>query len=530
MQKILISDPVDKRCEEILKREGFLVDYKPGLSPDELKKIISIYNGLVVRSETKVDSSVITLMDSMEVIGRAGAGVDNIDVESATRKGILVMNTPGGNTISAAEHTLAMMLALCRNIPRADQSLKEGKWERKKFTGTELSGKTLLIIGLGKIGKEVAHRSRSFGMDLLAYDPVINPTSVAIGSGIEFVPLEEGFRRADFITVHVPFSPSTRNLINKESLDSCKTGVKIINCARGGIVNESDVIEAIDAGKVSGAAFDVFEKEPPDMSSKILHHPKVICTPHLGASTGEAQEKVAVQIAEQFLEYFRERKFSGVINIPFEKIEDKLLSYIELAEEIGYLQSQFLKSQLKEVKISISGEFLQSNSSAVISGLIKGFLSDRRTDNINLVNAPVLFKESGIPVSEIKVPDDENFNNLVTAVFSTTEGERSISGTVFGSKEKRIVKIDEYYIEFKPEGDYLIYYNEDKPGILAAVSSIVAKEGLNISGVSLGRNLQEQRALSIISIDGEIPVKLKEKIAGIEGLIDLYPVKKRGRR
>jgi D-3-phosphoglycerate dehydrogenase / 2-oxoglutarate reductase len=524
MKKILITDPVDPKCSSILQKEGFQVDYKPGIGQDEIKKIIGSYEALIVRSETKANASLISMMDSMEVIGRAGAGIDNIDVDAATQKGIIVMNTPGGNTISAAEHTMALLLSMCRNIPQANASLRNKKWERKKFTGSELYGKTIFIIGFGKIGKQVAEMCSGFGMKIVAFDPVINPTTFISNIEVEFVSLEEGFQLADFITLHVPLTSGTKNLISSETLKMCKDGVRIINCARGGIINETDLIKAIDEGKVASAAIDVFEQEPPDFNNPVLHHPKIICTPHLGASTGEAQEKVAVQIAEQIKGFFKENNFSGSVNTPFQKIDPGLERYMILAERIGHLHSQFLNTSLKEIKISISGDFLHFYSTLLTSGVIKGFLSERRTENVNYINAQVLLKQSGIPVTESRNPDDETFNNLLSVTFRSDDIERTIAGTVFGNRELRIVKIDDYLVEFNPEGDFLIYYNTDKPGVLASVSSQLALRGLNISGVFLGRDVREKRALTIIGIDEKIDDEVMSAVKRTDGIIEVFSV------
>jgi D-3-phosphoglycerate dehydrogenase / 2-oxoglutarate reductase len=524
MKKILISDPVDVKCVDILKSEGYDVTFKPGLPADELKKIIGSYHGLIVRSETKADASLIALMDSMEVIGRAGAGVDNIDVPAATRKGILVMNTPGGNTVSAAEHTIALIMSMCRNIPQANHSMSEGKWERKKFTGTELFGKSIFIIGLGKIGREAAARCLSFGMKILAYDPVVNPSSIPANLEIEFVTLEEGFRRADIITLHVPLNENTRNLISEKTLNICKDGVKIINCARGGIVNENDILAALENGKVSSAAFDVFEKEPVSPDNPLLKHPRVICTPHLGASTQEAQGKVAVQIAEQVTSFFKNKILSGVINIPPFKTDEKLQVYYDLAVKIGYLHSKFLQEPLKEIKIKLSGSLLHSSSSFISAGVVQGFLSRVRTETINYINAPLLLKDSGISLSEIREADDSNYNNVIDVSFLTSTGETAIAGTVFGFKEQRIIKINEYLVEFNPTGNYLFYYNEDKPGVLAAVSGYLAKAGYNISGVSLGRVSEGSQALSIIGVDSPVTGQILKEITGINGIINRFMV------
>ncbi|MGA8265551.1 MAG: hydroxyacid dehydrogenase, partial [Ignavibacteriaceae bacterium] len=313
MKKILISDPVDQKCAEIFKEAGYEVDFKTGLSWDELSNIIQDYNGLVVRSETKVTPELISKMNNMEVIGRAGTGVDNINLEAATRKGIIVMNTPGGNTVSTAEHTMALMLSMFRNIPQANQSLRSGKWDRKSFKGTELYGKVIGVIGLGKVGREVVSRSKAFGMKVIGYDPVLS-NEIADKMGIELADLDVIFAQSDLITVHVPLSDETKHLINSETLNRCKDGVRVINCARGGIVDETALLEALNLGKVSSAAFDVYEVEPPDLKNKLLNHPKVVCTPHLGASTEEAQVKVAIQIAEQIVDLFKNKRISGGVN------------------------------------------------------------------------------------------------------------------------------------------------------------------------------------------------------------------------
>lgn len=529
MKKILITDPVDGKCPEILKSQGFAVDIKTGISADDLKSIIADYNALIVRSETKVDASLISLMGSMEVIGRAGAGTDNIDINAATHKGILVMNAPGGNTISAAEHTLALILSVCRNIPQANASFKEKKWERKKFTGVELFGKTLFIIGYGKIGREVALRSISFGMKVLVYDPVINPANLLKSENINFVSFEEGLKQADIITLHVPLVENTKNMISAERLKLCRQGVKIINCARGGIINENDLAEAIKSGKVSSAAIDVFEKEPPDFNSELFSFEKVICTPHLGASTSEAQEKVGVQIAEQISGYFKNGSFQGSVNIPFGKIDERLKRYLDLAENLGYLHSKIISSGVKEIRVSLTGDYLHSNSSVIKAAVLKGFLKEKRAESINLINAPVLISESGISVSEIKVSDDENYNNLIRVSCFAGSEERVIAGTIFNDREARVVKIDDYLVEFNPEGEFIIYYNIDKPGVLASVSNLLAEKGYNISGVFLGRNVETGTAISILGIDGKISGDVKKIISGINGILYVYSVRFPGR-
>jgi len=526
MKKIIVTDPVDKKCVPIFETSGYEVHYKPGMPRDEIKKVISDYNGLIVRSETKVDAGLIALMNNMEVIGRAGTGVDNIDVGAATRKGIIVMNTPGGNTISTAEHTMALMISMCRNIAQANQSIRAGKWERKLFKGTELHGKTLGIVGFGKIGREVAIRSRAFGMNVIAYDPVVSE-DIASKLGIDLVDLNTIFKNSDIISVHVPLNDETKNLISEDTLQKCKDGVKIINCARGGIVNEDAIVNALDSGKVSAAAFDVYEKEPPDFSGRLINHPKIVTTPHLGASTDEAQEKVAIQIAEQIVELFQKKSARGVVNALAIQGEGdgSLTPYIKLAENIGILHSQIIRGQLKQININFSGELLHSSTTLLSTAVLKGFLSKRLSEVVNLINAPYLAKEIGIVVNEIKTGANSSYTNLLTVGFETDKETRTLSGTVFGNNELRIVSIDSFHVELKPEGHMLFYKNIDKPGMLATVGKILADANINIAGLSLGRLELRKEALTVINTDTEIIESALKEISSINGVKDVLKVK-----
>lgn len=522
MKKILISDSVNSKSIEIFKSAGYSVTYKTDYSRDELLNIISDYNVLVVRSATKVDAELISRMKSMEVIGRAGAGVDNIDINAATQKGILVMNTPGGNTISTAEHTMAMILTLCRNIPQANKSILDGKWDRKKYSGTELKGKTLAILGLGKIGKEVARRAKAFGMNLIGYDPLLSD-DVASELGVKLFKLEEIWKLADIITVHVPLNSETKNLINKEVLNKCKDGVKIVNCARGGIVNESDLLEAINQAKVSGAALDVYETEPPDFSNPLLKNPKVVCTPHLGASTEEAQELVAIQIAEQIVDYFSAGKISGAVNLSAfsEELPEEIKMFFNLSEKLGIFSAQLLNERLKKITIELSGENLHKYSKELSLAFAKGFLSRKMTEGVNFVNTPVILKELKISIDEKLSSEDSTFRNLINVEMSTEESTKTISGTVFGKSELRIVKIDDYLVEVKPEGNLLIYKNIDKPGMLASVGKILAEKNINIAGLSLGRITQGKDALTIISTDDLITENELKDIKALGGIKEI---------
>jgi len=526
MKRIIITDPVDEKCVPILKAGGYEVSYKPGMPHDEIRNIIKDYNALIVRSETKVDAGLISLMDNMEIIGRAGTGVDNIDIAAATRKGIIVMNTPGGNTISTAEHTIALMISMCRNIAQANQSMRSGRWDRKLFKGTELHNKTLGIIGFGKIGREVAVRSKAFGMNVFAYDPLVSE-EVAADYGIVLVELDVIFEKSDIISVHVPLNDETRNLISAESLKKCKDGVKIINCARGGIVNENDIVEALETGKVSAAAFDVYEKEPPDFSGRLINNPKVVTTPHLGASTEEAQEKVAVQIAEQIVELFQKRSAQGIVNASAVGIEGdgELMPYVRLSENMGILHSQLIKGQLKQININFSGKLLHSSTTLFSASVLKGFLSRKLSEVVNVINAPFLAKEMGIITNEIKTGANSSYTNLLTVEFETDKETRSLSGTVFGSNEIRIVSIDSFHIELKPEGHMLVYKNIDKPGMLATVGKILADTDINIAGLSLGRLESGNEALTVINTDTEITHTALRQISSIKGVKDVLKVR-----
>jgi len=525
MKKILISDSVDEKCTEILKSAGFSVDYKTDFSKEELIKVIADYNALVVRSSTQVDVELIEKMDKMEVIGRAGAGVDNIDVKAATRKGILVMNTPGGNTISAAEHTIALILAASRKIPQANISLHLKKWDRKRFQGSELFGKTLGLIGFGKIGREVAIRAKAFGMKVISFDPIVSADTLS-DLEIQLVSLEEIWKNSDIISVHTPLNDRTKNLISYNELSKCKTGVVIINCARGGIVNEKDLLKALKEGKVSAAGLDVFETEPPDFQLGLIQHPAVVCTPHLGASTEEAQQKVAVQIAEQIVEYFNNGSPAGAFNASVLKeiSNENLKAFVRLAEVQGKILSQIRRDSLLKLTISFNGELFRSSVKLLSTALLKGFLSEELDSTVNYINAPVLAEEMGIVLEEIISTNNREYLNLIETKIVTNSGEWKFSGTVFGSNELRIVEINNYPVEFKPEGNILIYRNIDKPGMLASVSKELSLSNINIASLSLGRKSEGDYALTIVNIDSPINEEVKNSISTIDGINDIYTV------
>jgi D-3-phosphoglycerate dehydrogenase len=525
MKKILICESVDDKCLSILKSAGFEVDFKTDLTKEELGNCISDYNALVIRSSTQVDSPLIERMKNMEVIGRAGAGVDNIDVKAATRKGILVMNTPGGNTISAAEHTIALMLAASRKIPQANISLHLKKWDRKRFQGLELFSKTLGLIGLGKIGKEVSLRAKAFGMKIIAFDPLLSADAAA-ELDIQLVPLDEIWINSDIISVHTPLNDRTKNLVSYDELSKCKTGAIIINCARGGIVNEKDLLKTLKEGKIAACGLDVFEEEPPDFNLGLIQHPAVVSTPHLGASTEEAQQKVAIQIAEQITEYFRSGTPAGAVNssVLKEISNVNLNSFIRLAEILGKILSQLREDTLVKISIVCNGDLVNKSIKVLSAAFLKGFLSEEMDSTVNLINAPVIAEEMKIVIEEIISSDNREYLNLIETKIITRTSEWKISGTVFGNKELRIVEINNYPVEFKPEGQLLIYSNIDKPGMLAAVSKELSSSNINIASLSLGRKSEGEYALTIINIDSQISDKLLNSISSMDGIKGTYSV------
>lgn len=523
--KILISDQLEQSCIDILVNEGFEVDNKPGLPAEELKKIVGEYEGLVVRSATKVNADVISSATRLKIIGRAGTGVDNIDVAASTRKGVLVMNTPGGNTISAAEHTVSMLLSLARNIPQAHGSLVQGRWDRKKYTGVEVYEKTLGVVGLGKIGREVASRCQAFGMKVIGYDPVL-ASEIAAKLNIELVSLEELYRRSDFITVHTPLTKETKALLNDETFPKCKKGVRIVNCARGGIIDEAALLRGLQSGQVGGAALDVFEQEPPK-DNPLLQHERVVVTPHLGASTEEAQEKVAIQIAHQLADALKGRGYVGLVNGAALQLtmNEELRPYAMLAEKLGSLAAQLSPGKIKSIAVTTSGELLSSSMELLKAGVLKGVLSHVLPEPVNFVNAPFHAAEMGLAVREERDTRGGNAANLLRLKLQTEDGEREVAGTVYGSSAIRLVQIDDFRFELNPEGYLLVYNNIDKPGMLARVGSILAEHEVNIAGVSLGRTAAGANALTIMNVDGDIPQEALNTLLNQKGVSNLRVVR-----
>ena len=500
--KVLISDSLSEEGINILKEAGLEVVYKPGLSPEELKNEIAEVDALIIRSGTKVTRDIIEAAKNLKVIGRAGTGLDNVDIQAANEKGIVVMNVPGGNTLSAAEHTLALLFSLARRIPQANLSVKQGLWERKKFMGVELNGKTLGIIGLGRIGSIVAEKALCLKMHVLAYDPFISPEAAA-EKGIELVSLDELFSRSDFITIHTPLTKETYHMIDRSAFEKMKPGVYIINCARGGIIDEEALYEAIVSGKVAGVALDVFEKEPVDPNHPLLKLDQVIATPHLGASTIEAQKVVAVEIAKQVVDYLLYGIVRNAVNVP--SISAETLKVIQpvlnLGEKIGLLAAQISEGAIKEVEITYKGELAQLDTKPVTLALVKALLTPFLKEDVNYVNALLRAKERNIKVLEAKTSETEDFTSLISVKVKHTEGETLVEGTLFGKKEPRIVRINGFRLDALPEGHMLYIFNEDKPGVIGRIGTILGKHNLNISRMYVGQDPMKKRNIILLSLD-----------------------------
>lgn len=526
MYKVLVSDSLSEEGLKVLKNEKDLqVDVKLKLPPEELKTIIKDYDALVVRSSTKVTKDIIASAEKLKVIGRAGVGLDNVDAEAASKRGIIVMNTPAGNTISTCEHTMSLMLSMSRNVPQANASLREGKWDRNKYMGVELYGKTLGIVGLGRIGTEVAKRATSFGMMVIAYDPYLT-VERALELGVELVDLKEIIKRSDYITVHTPITDETKHLIGDEEFAQMKQGVRIINCARGGIINEQALLRAIESGKVSGAALDVYENEPPKDFS-MFKNEKLVATPHLGASTEEAQVNVAIEVAKQVADALLGRGCRNAVNVPC--VDPELLQiirpYIELAEKMGLMIAQLSEGRIGEVKIEYSGDIVAHDLAPVTIAFLKGFLTPILQETVNFVNASVIAKERGIKVVETKSSQMEEFANLIAIEARTDKAKVRAAGTLSPRKEPRIVKINDFYVEAATTGYLLILSNQDRPGIIGQVGNILGQNKINIAGMTLGRIKAGGTAMTVLNVDEEVPDGVMKQIRAAQNIIDAKLVK-----
>ncbi len=519
--KVLVSDNIASGGIEILKKADLEVDVKTGMTEDELRECISEYDGIVIRSATKLTSDIIDAATNLKVIGRAGSGLDNVDKITATKKGIYVMNTPGGNTITTAEHTIALIFAVARNIPQATNSLKSQKWEKKRFMGIELFNKTLGIIGIGNIGSQVAKRMQAFNMNIIAYDPFLNE-ELALEMGVKKVSLEELFGESDFITIHTPLTPETDNLINRDTIAIMKDGVRIINCARGGIVNERDLHDAILSGKVAGAALDVLQKEPPDDYS-LISLDNVICTPHLGAATEEAQVNVAIAIAEQIVDFLINNTIRNAVNfpsIPADQVE-KLSPYLLLAERLGTFASQIFEEEVVEIDIALKGEASEIDSEPVKIAAIKGFLTPILEETVNFVNAPFIAKERGIGIKETKGADAGDYHSMIGLNIKTRDKAFSLYGTLFSRKDPRIIRVNNHHIEIVPEGVMLFIKNLDRPGVIGGIGTILGENNINISRMHFGRESKEGMAISVVSVDEDVKKEIIEEMRKLPNILDV---------
>src|ERR1700690_4222060 len=512
--KVLISDALSPAAVQIFKDRGIDVDFQPNLGKDKdkLAEIIGNYDGLAIRSATKATAKIIEKATRLKVIGRAGIGVDNVEIPAATAKGIIVMNTPFGNSITTAEHAITLMLA--REIPQADASTQAGKWEKNRFMGVEITGKTLGVIGCGNIGSIVADRALGLRMKVVAFDPFLSPER-AKDLGVEKVELEDLFKRADFITLHTPLTEKTRNIIDAAALARMKKGVRIINCARGGLVDEQALVDALNSKHVAGAAFDVFVEEPAT-SNVLFGHPNVICTPHLGAATTEAQENVALQVAEQMSDYLLSGAISNAVNFPSITAEEapKLRPFIELAEKLGSFAGQLTESGILKVQITYEGHVaemkIKALTSAVLSGLLRPMLGD-----VNVVSAPVVAKESGMVVEEIVRAAQSDYESLITVTVTTERQERSVSGTVYADGKPRLVDIKGIRVDAEFGKSMIYITNEDKPVFIGHFASLLGDAKINIATFHLGRPKQGGDAIALVEVDGAVPAALLAKVQAL---------------
>jgi D-3-phosphoglycerate dehydrogenase len=518
--KILIADDVSDNGLQPLVDAGFVVEKRPGLNYGELCAALKDSEGLIVRSETKVTAALLDTAPRLRVVGRAGVGVDNIDVPAATARGIVVMNAPDGNTITTAEHTLALLIAMARRLPQANSSLKAGRWERKEFVGTELQGKTLGIIGLGRIGRVVANRARAFGMNTVAYDPFIAPEQ-ARDMQIEMASLDEVFKRADFLTVHTPLTPDTRGIVGDNAFAKMKKGVRIINCARGGLIDETALFNAIKSGIVAGAALDVFAEEPPPTDHPLLSLEEVIVTPHLGASTAEAQEGVAFTVAEEMRDYLLTGALRGAVNVPAlgAKELNVLQPYLELAERLGRFQAQLVDSAVREVHLEYAGEIVDFDAAPVTRSFLAGLLRGISA-RVNIINAFVIAEERGITVKTSYLRATLDFAPSIRTVVLTSAGEQTLAGTLFGyggqKREGRITEINGFHIEALPQGHMLVTRNRDVPGVIGRIGTILGEAGVNVSRFHLGRRERGGEAMAVIEIDGPVDSKTLNELRSLE--------------
>jgi len=523
--KVLISDKLSQQGKDILQQRGLEFDDKTDLTPEQLKEAIGQYDGIIIRSGTKLTKDVLENPGQLKAIARAGVGLDNVDIPTATEKGIVVMNTPGGNTVSTAELTFSMLLALARRIPQAWASLTRGEWKRSKFKGVEVRNKTLGIIGLGRIGTQLSKYAKAFDMRVIGYDPYVSQER-AEQLGVEAVDLDQLLAESDYISVHTPLTAETKSLLGKETIAKMKPSARIINVARGGIVDEQALIDALKEGKLGGAAMDVWTKEPPT-DNPLLEMENVVATPHLGASTTEAQDNVAIEAAELIADFLLEGKVKNAANVPSvdEKVLEQLRPYIFLSEKLGSLTAQMLKGKLQTLEVTYSGELEQVDVAPLTVGVLKGFLGHVLDSDINEVNALSKAKERGIPVMESKSSRSEDFTALVKVVAKSDTEEVSVAGTVFGKRnDPRIVRVNGFRVDAVPTGSLIIIMNWDRPGAIGKIGTTLGSNNVNIADMTLGREKDGESAVTLLNIDGDIPDKVVEELQQLDEVIDVKVV------
>ncbi|SEP60788.1 D-3-phosphoglycerate dehydrogenase [Faunimonas pinastri] len=523
--RVLISDDLSETAVQIFRDRGIEVDFQPKLGKDKEKllELIGQYDGLAIRSATKVTEKVIAAATNLKVIGRAGIGVDNVDIPAATAKGIIVMNTPFGNSITTAEHAIAMMFATARQLPAADASTQAGKWEKSRFMGVEVTAKTLGIIGCGNIGSIVAQRAIGLSMKVIAFDPFLSDER-AREMGVEKVDLDTLFRRADFITLHTPLTDKTRNVIDAAAIAKMKDGVRIVNCARGGLIDEQALRAALDSGKVAGAAVDVFTEEPAT-SNVLFGAPNIVCTPHLGASTTEAQENVALQVAEQMSEYLINGAVQNALNMPSITAEEapRLTPLVKLAEQLGSFAGQLTDTDVKAVRIEYEGAVANMNTRALTAAALAGFLQPQ-LQTVNMVSAPAYAKERGIKIEETRREQRGAYESYMRLTVVTEEQERAVAGTVFSDGKPRIIQIKGINLEAELGPRMLYVTNQDKPGFVGRFASLLGDSGVNIATFSLGRDAPGGSAIALVEVDGDVPASLVSNIGTLPGVQQVKPL------
>ena len=519
--RILVCDGLHRQGVKIFeKAKGIEVEVHDRIEPSELLDAIGGCEGVVVRSRTKIDRKILDRASRLRVIGRAGIGVDNIDIEAATYNGVLVMNTPGANAVAAAEHAMALMLALSRHIPRANESVRAGKWEKKKFVGTELYNHTLGVIGLGRIGSIVANRAQGMKMRVLAYDPYVSADAAA-KLGVDLVSAKKLFRQSDFISIHTPFTKETAGFLDQAAFRMMKRGVRIVNCARGGIIDEAALYDAVKSKKVAGAALDVFSQEPP-VNNRLLTLPQIIATPHLGASSEQAQMNVATAIAEQMVDYLQNGLIRNAVNMPSmsPKMMEQIQPYMLLAERLGHFLSMYFQGNLRRLKISYGGDLRELELAAVTSAAQKGFLERALSEEVNLVNAPVMMSARGIQIEVVTTPEARGYTGLITLTVVTDKGESKVAGTVFPTPECRIVGIDDYRVEASLEGRMLLISNYDRPGVIGFIGTTLGDHQVNIADMHLSRIRSKGTAICLVSVDSPVSPEVLQALKEYKNIIE----------